>query len=165
MFKFPPTPRQTNVLILLACSAMIAIALALQHWLDLHPFPLCITQRIFVMAVGALALLAVLHNPARLGQQVYAGLQALMALAGALVAARHTWIQHLPDDQVPACGPGLSYMFANFPLSEALTLLFRGDGNCHIVDWTFLGLSIPEMVLIACTGLFAVNGWQLVRRS
>ena len=34
---------------------------------------------------------------------------------GAGIAGRHVWLQHLPPDQVPACGPGLSYMVESMP--------------------------------------------------
>jgi protein dithiol:quinone oxidoreductase len=160
---FPPPPRQMNFIIAAGCGALIAFALVLQEKLGLHPCPLCVTQRICVITVGVIALLAALHNPARIGQRVYAALQGVAAITGMIVSGRHVWIQHLPEDQVPACGPGLSFMFQNFPLQQAIKLLFRGDGNCHIVDWTFLSLSIPAWVFICCTGLLLLNLWQLFR--
>ena len=115
------------------------------------------------MAVGVVALIAAIHNPGKTGLRVYALLQSLAALTGIAVAGRHVWIQSLPEDQVPACGPGLKYMFENFPLMNALKLLLRGDGNCAVIDWTFLGLSIPAWVLICCIGLLALNVWQFLR--
>lgn len=161
---FPPSPRLTNILIAVFCAGLIAVALLLQTVLALHPCPLCITQRLCVIAVGVIALIAALHNPAARGLKVYASLQILAALLGIAVAGRHVWIQNLPADQVPACGPGLEYMFANFPFMQALSLLLKGDGNCAVVDWTFLGLSIPAWVLVNCLLLLAVNTWQIVRR-
>jgi len=161
---FPPSPRLTNLLIACYCSGLIVTALLLQTMLDLHPCPLCITQRICVIAVGIIALLAAIHNPAGSGIKIYAVLQSAAALLGIAVAGRHVWIQHLPADQVPACGPGLQYMFENFPFMSALKLLLRGDGNCALVDWTFLSLSIPEWVLINCVLLLMVNLWQIFRR-
>jgi len=161
---FPPSPRAVNFVIAGGCAAMILFALFLQEQLGLHPCPLCITQRICVITVGVIALLAALHNPEKTGLKIYAALQCFAAIIGLVVSGRHVWIQHLPEDQVPACGPGLQYIFQNFPLQQAMTLLFRGDGNCHIVDWTLLGLSIPELVFIACSGLLVINVWQLFRR-
>jgi disulfide bond formation protein DsbB len=161
---FPPSPRHTNVLIVIACTGLIATALILQTMLALNPCPLCITQRVCVIVVGVIALIAAVHNPARTGVKIYALLQGLAAILGIAVAGRHVWIQSLPADQVPACGPGLKYMFANFPFMDALGLLFRGDGNCAVVDWTFLTLSIPAWVLISCALLLITNIWQLFRR-
>jgi disulfide bond formation protein DsbB len=160
---FPPSPRAVNFVIAGGCTGMILFALYLQEKLSLHPCPLCITQRICVIAIGVIALVAALHNPARTGVRFYAVLQSFVAIIGMIVSGNHVRIQHLPEDQVPACGPGLQYLFENFPLQQAVKLLFRGDGNCHIVDWTLLGLSIPEMVFICCTGLLLLNLWQLFR--
>jgi disulfide bond formation protein DsbB len=161
-FQFP-SPRQINFLIAFACTGMIVFALILQEKLGLHPCPLCITQRVCVIAIGVIALTAALHHPARMGERVYAILQIIAAVTGMTVAGRHVWIQSLPEDQVPACGPGLSFMFQNFPLQQALKLLFRGDGNCALVEWTFLGLSIPAWVFICCSGLLLLNLWQIFR--
>ncbi len=72
----------------------------------------------------------------------------LCALSGVGVAGRHIWIQHLPKDEVPACGPGLDYMLENFPMSEVLKELMHGSGECAAKGWTFLTLGIPEWSLI-----------------
>ncbi|MGQ9426921.1 disulfide bond formation protein B [Gilvimarinus sp. F26214L] len=154
----------TNLLIVLACAGLMAYALYSQEVLGLHPCPLCITQRIFVILVGVVALVALLHNPGTLFRRIYAGLGMLAAVIGAVVSGRHVYIQNLPPDQVPACGPGLEYMFSTFPFFEALAVLFQGDGNCAEVDWELLGLSMPAWVLAAFAGLFLVNLWQFVRR-
>jgi len=164
MKYFPPSPRLTNTLIAFYCTGLIITALLLQQMLNLHPCPLCVTQRICVIAVGVIALIAAIHNPEKTGIKIYAVFQSIAALTGIAVAGRHIWIQHLPAGQVPACGPGLQYMFANFPFMNALKLLLRGDGNCAIVDWTLLGLSIPEWVFINCVLLLSVNTWQFLRR-
>ena len=158
-----PGIRLTNLLIVIACTGLMAYALYAQEVLGLHPCPLCITQRIFVIAVGLLALIAAIHNPRGLMRRIYAGLAMLAAVVGGIVAGRHLWLQNLPADEVPSCGPGLEYMFNTFPFMEAVAVLFRGDGNCAIVDWTLLGLSMPGWVLIAFVGLFIINLWQILR--
>lgn len=160
-----PSVRLTNLAIVLACSGLMGYALYAQEVLELYPCPLCISQRIFVIAVGLVALAAFIHNPAKpVFRRVYAGLGMLAAVVGGTVAGRHVYIQGLPEDEVPACGPGLDYIFDTFPFLEAVTILFRGDGNCAEIDWQFLGLSMPAWVLIAFAGLFLINGWQLIRR-
>lgn len=159
-----PSIRLTNLLIVLACAGLMAYALYSQEVLGLEPCPLCITQRIFVIAVGLIALVAFIHNPGALFRRIYAGLGMLAAVVGGIVSGRHLWLQSLPEDEVPACGPGLEYMFETFPFTEAVAVLFRGNGNCAVVDWELLGLAMPGWVLIAFVGLFAANGWQLLRR-
>ena len=112
-------------------------------------------QRAFFYAVGGVFLVAALHDPARAGQVIYSMLGLLFALGGLGVAARHVWLQHLPPDQVPACGPDLAFMLENFPLGRTLQKLFEGSGQCAEVKWRFLGLSIPEWSLL-CFGALAV---------
>jgi disulfide bond formation protein DsbB len=146
-------------------TALILFALYLQHFLGEHPCPLCITQRIFVMLIGVLALMAAVHNPAQLGRRVWSALIVLAAIGGGIVAGRHVWIQHLPDEQVPVCGPDIVYMFQNFPLQKAIHLLFNGDGNCHEIGWTFLTLSIPEWMLMAFAGFAVAAAVQWMRRG
>jgi disulfide bond formation protein DsbB len=106
-----------------------------------------------VVAVGLVLLAAVIHNPGRRGVRTYAIVGFLTAIAGASISARHVWIQHLPEDKVPACGPGLAYMFQYFPLSDTLRAMVTGTGDCAKVDWTLLGLSMPAWVLICFIGL------------
>lgn len=158
-------PRNLNLLIVLVCAFSMFMVYYLDGILGLEPCPLCLTQRVFVVISGAFALLALLHNPGRLGLRVYAATSGLSAAIGAGFAARHTWLQHLPEDLVPACGPGLQYMLETLPFTETLELLLMGDGNCADVVWTFMGLSIPEQALVLFTGLTVANLWQLLRRD
>lgn len=158
------TPRITNLVIFFGCTGLILTGLYMQHVMGLIPCALCITQRIFIIATGVIALLACLHNPAATGRRIYAALGILLALTGSAFSGRQIWLQHLPEDQVPACGPGLSYLFDTFPWQEALSVLLRGDGNCAEVVWTFLGMSIPVWTFVAFMGLAGFNLWQLLRR-
>ena len=160
-----PSPRLTNGLIVLCCIVAMLIVYYLDGVLGLEPCPLCMTQRVFLLGVGVPALLALIHGPGTLGVRIYAVLAGLFAVGGAAVAARHVWLQHLPEDQVPACGPGLEYMLENFPFGEALRLILMGDGNCAAVVWTFAGLSIPEQSLLLFVVLVGANLWQLLRRD
>lgn len=160
-----PSIRQANGLILIACVALMGTALYMEYGVGLEPCPLCITQRGFVLLTGLWALLALLHHPGRIGRRVYGGLGALSAALGAAVAMRQLYLQSLPPDQVPACGPSLGYILDVFPLTEAISVLLRGDGACAEVSWTFLGISIPGWTLAAFVLLIAVNLWQILRRA
>ena len=132
-----------------ACAALIAFALYSQFHLGLLPGPLCIFQRVAFAALGVVFLLAGLHAPARPGARRAWGALALLAAAvGAAIAARHVWLQHLPPDQVPACGPGLDWMMETMPVAGVLREVFTGSGECANVDWTFLGLSMPGWSLV-----------------
>ena len=103
------------------------------------------------------------HGPGRAGQFAYALLGLLFALGGAGVAARHVWLQHLPPDKVPACGPDLFFMLENLPLGRTLQKLFEGSGQCAEVKWRFLGMSIPEWSLVCFGALAIYAAWIMLR--
>ena len=150
-------------LVLFAIVAMVFARGYLEAMLGLEACPLCMTQRLFVMMWAAFALLAAIHNPGGWGRRVYAALCAASAYGGGLVAARHVWLQHLPPDQVPACGPPLDYLLENFPLQEAINTLLMGDGNCAETVWTFMGLSIPEQTLLVFLAALIASFWLALR--
>lgn len=142
----------------LASFGLVAFALYIQQKYNLEPCPLCISQRIVFMTLGALFLIAAIHNPAQLGRRIYAVLQVIAALTGAGIAARHIWVQNHANEIMAECGVGFDYMFENFPLSKALQLVFKGTGDCAKIDWTMLGLTIPQLSLIAFIGLAIYAG-------
>jgi disulfide bond formation protein DsbB len=128
---------------------VVGLALYLQQLYNLEPCPLCIFQRIAFMVLGLLFLLAALHHPGDCGRKVYGLLQFVAAAVGAGIAARHVWIQANPDKVMTECGAGMGYMFDNFPLSHALSWVFKGTGECTALDWDLFGITIPQLSLIA----------------
>jgi len=80
-----------------------------------------------------------------------------------MVSGRHVWIQNLPEDEVPLCGPGLAYMFETRPMFDALNLLFKGDGHCADISMSFLGLTIPAWTLVSFVGLIGVLVFLIIR--
>ena len=160
-----PSPRITHLLIAAFTLAMMLIAIFyFQKALGLLPCPLCVSQRGFTIATGLVALLAFAHNPGRIGQRIYALLIVAVAAGGASVSSRQVWLQSLPEDQIPACGPTLDWMFtANFPLQEILGAMFFGEGSCAEIHWQLFGLSIPGWTLVAFAMLIAAGLWQLAR--
>jgi disulfide bond formation protein DsbB len=137
---------------------LIGGALYLQYGLREDPCPLCMVQRVIFIAIGVLFFIAAIHNAGPTGRWVYSTLIALTAMGGIAVASRHIWIQHLPKDQVPACGPGLDFMLQHFPMAEVWQELMHGSGECATKGWTFLGLGLPELALAwyATLGLWAI---------
>ena len=131
----------------LVCAALLGFALYTEHYWGLIPCPLCIFQRIGFMAMGVFFLLGGLHAPAGRGRWVYGGGALLGDLFGIAVACRHLWIQSLPPDQVPSCGPNLGYMFDAFPFAKMLKMVFTGSGECAKIE-PILGLPIPVWSLL-----------------
>ena len=136
-----------------------------QKHLGLLPCPLCVSQRIFVVLAGGIALIALLHNPANVGKKVYSGLIALAAIGGASISSRQLWLQSLPADEVPACGPTLGYLYEYFPLQDVINAMFIGEGSCAEVVWQFLGLSIPAWTLVAFIFIILTAIWQCFRKE
>ncbi len=142
----------------LVVSGLFGAALYLQYVMHEEPCPLCMVQRVIFIAILVMFALAMLHGPKRIGERVYAALIVLLSVSGVAVAARHIWLQHLPKDQVPACGPGLDYMLETMPLSNVLKQVMHGSGECAAKGWTFLTLGIPEWSLLCylALGVWAV---------
>ena len=157
------TPRVWFLFAVLCCASLFGFALYNQYVSYLDPCPLCILQRLAFLFMGIIALLAVIHNPERVGLQIYTWLFVLGAIMGALIAGRHVWLQNLPPDLVPECGPGLNYMLENFPLKEALTKVFYGDGSCAEVKWEFLGMTMPMWTFTWYAGLGVITLWVVFR--
>ncbi len=132
------------------CSALLAYAVFAQYGQMFEPCPLCIFQRVAMAVAGLVGLIGGLHAPgSQGGRRAYGVLAFLAAGAGAGIAARHVWLQHLPPDQVPSCGPGLSYMLESMPsYLDVFKKVLQGSGECAKVDWTLLGFSMPEWTLL-----------------
>ena len=141
-----------------ACFATVALALVIQTKYNLEPCPLCITQRMFFMGLGILFLIGAFVKPASLLQKIFTFLQVVTALGGAGWAIRHWYLQANKESMVADCGVGFDYMFENFPLKKMFTLIFKGTGDCATIDWTFLGLTLPQLALITfiAFGVYAV---------
>lgn len=150
-----------------ACAALIAYALYAQYVLGFDACPLCIFQRVGIIALGVVFLIAALHNPKGWGSYVYAVLIAIAALTTAGIAARHVYIQHLPPGAVPSCGAPLGVLIQFTPYLELIRKVLMGSGECQEVNWRFLGLAMPAWVLISALvlGVFGVAvNWRRKRR-
>jgi disulfide bond formation protein DsbB len=146
----------------LACALLLGFAYYLQHVQGLEPCPLCLIQRGCFYGLLVVFLAGAIHGRARI---FYGVLGVLLAAGGAAVASRQVWLQHLPKDQVPQCGPDLYFMLENFPLGQAVQKLIAGSGECAAVDWTFLGLSIAEWSLAWFCALLLYSVWLAARRT
>lgn len=142
----------------MACASLLAYAVFAQYGQMFEPCPLCIFQRVAMAATAAVALLGALHSPASAaGRKTYGLLAFVAAGSGIGIAARHVWLQHLPPEQVPACGPGLAYMVESMPsYMDVVKKVLQGSGECAEVNWTFLGISMPEWTLL-CFVLLAAG--------
>lgn len=152
--------RSCNCLAFFAAVGAMAFALYLEHVDGLEPCPLCVFQRVAMIATALIFFIAFAHNPNTVGQRIYAVLAIIASGTGVAIAARHSWLQHLPPDEVPACGPGLNYLLEAFPMVDVFQIVFNGSGECASIDWQFLGLTLPEATLLVFVGFIAFAIFQ-----
>jgi disulfide bond formation protein DsbB len=150
----------------LSCAAMMGYALYAERVLGFEPCPLCMFQRVGVVILGAVFLMAALHNPRDVaGARIYASLLALAAAFPLYVAGRHVYIQSLPLGSVPSCGASFDYMMDVFPLMTVVQKVLTGAGECQKIDWSLLGLSMPAWVFISVFAIAVVGVWSNARSS
>ena len=147
--NFVSSFKQANFLGAIIAFIMIISALAIQLAFNLEPCPLCITQRIIFIAIGTLFILFALLP----FDNVYIKFSHLISilaasLVGVIFSIRHILIQAKIIEIPAECGIDLDYMFENFPLTEAVNLIFKGTGDCSQIDWTFFGITLPQMALL-----------------
>lgn len=157
--------RLLHTILFLGSIIGMSFALYLEHVVGLNPCPLCVFQRVGLIAMGIFSLIALLHNPA--SAWVRRGYSLLSTLAigwSAGVAARHVWLQNLPPEQVPSCGPGLDYLVEALPFKAVLEQVLSGSGECAAIDWSFLGQSLPVWSFVFFSALFIINLFVLIRK-
>jgi protein dithiol:quinone oxidoreductase len=152
--------QKINLLGALVCFGMFGYAIFAEKVLHYVPCPLCMFQRVCIVTLGLVFLVAALHRVGPGGARVYGFLVFLAAGATIWVAGRHVWIQAQPPGTVPACGAPLDALMTMFPLLEVVRKVMTGGGECGVIDWTFLGLSMPQWVLISAIGLGLLGIWN-----
>ena len=159
------TSRRIFGLIAGVCLMLMGYALFAEHVQGFQPCMLCMVQRVFVCLVGLAALAAFAHGAGAIGSRVYGVLTALFAAGGAYIAGRHVYLQQLPPEELEGCAPSFSYAIENYDSLKCLRTIFIKDQDCGVIDWTFLGLSMPGWVLICFVGLFVISIWAGFRRT
>ena len=135
----------------LTCVALLSFGLYLQHVVGLEPCPMCIVQRYAMVLIALLAGLGAVW-PMRTVSFWVGGLLTLLSAGGAYVAARQSWLQWYPPE-VASCGRDFYGMVENFPINRAIPMIFKGGGDCSVVDWTFLGGSIANWSFVCFVGI------------
>ncbi|MAS00366.1 MAG: disulfide bond formation protein B [Nitrosomonadales bacterium] len=128
---------------------LVGVAVAIQTQFNLEPCPLCVSQRIVFIIIGFIFLLFSFLKPNQLIKFIHISSLLTTNIVGIVFAIRHIMIQSKWIIVPAECGIDLDYMFENFPLTEAFSLLFKGTGDCSEIDWYFLGLTLPQLALIA----------------
>lgn len=141
------------ILGLVACAAILGVALYMEFAMGLDPCMLCMSQRFIYLGLAFVFMLGALHNPYFGGHARYGLLLLILSIIGLGLAGRQLYLQSLPADLVPACGPSFSYMVDAFPFTEVLITMIKGSGSCAEVQWSFLSLSIAGWSFVLFSGL------------
>jgi disulfide bond formation protein DsbB len=157
------TSRQINLVIFLIVGSLLGYAAYSMKILGLEPCTLCITQQFFYCLIGISSFVSFLQNPGVTISRVYSLLISLFAIAGIWISGRQIWLQGLPEDEVPLCGPPLEYIIDVFPFADVLNALFMGDGNCAEIPWQFLGLSMAGWSFIWFLVIFFLSVISLIK--
>jgi len=159
-------PRRYLALLAVMCVAMFSYGMYLQHVEGLDPCPMCIVQRYALIGVGVVAAVFALF-PQRRIQMLGALKVVVIAVFGAVTAARQSWLQWYPPE-VLTCGRDFFGMIESFPLRRVIPMVFRGTGDCSKIDWTFLGLTIANWSFLVFSGMAVLAAailWGLFRRG
>ena len=148
--------RRFHAVVALVALALLGTAFYMEYQMGLEPCPLCMLQRVAFFLIGVVSLVSALASHATWHRKL-AWPIVLLSVLGAGLAVRHLYLQSLPIDELPACLPGLSYMFEVFPWQEIMQAMIMGTGECGDVVWTFLGLSIPGWTLVAFVAMALAN--------
>ena len=130
----------------LTCAGLLGTALYMEYVSGLVPCALCLAQRATFALIGVACLLYML--PFYTSRLIFSLVAFISSTLGVWLASRQLWLQSLPEDEVPACGPNIYFMIERFPLTESLQTMLMGSGSCAEVHWTFLTLSIPGWTLL-----------------
>src|SRR6185436_13140942 len=145
--------------IFLACAALVLTAIFyFQEELGLEPCPMCILSRYTFITIAIVSLVGAIHGPRGVALKVYAVIVALLSATGMGVSMRHSYLQHFPP-KVESCGADLDFLLNTLPLAQALPRIFQGTGSCSKVEWSLLGLSIPEWALLWFLGVGVTVLW------
>ena len=141
--------RPHYLFIVLFCIALIGAALFFQLVVGLEPCPLCIFQRIAIIAIAAIAFVALLHNSTGLADRFYGLLLVLAGLASLTIATRQVWLLNIPKEEAESCSVGLEVLLDKFiallPQGQITETLLRSGAECTDVVWSLFGFSLPEL--------------------
>ncbi|ABY96128.1 TPA: disulfide bond formation protein B [Pseudomonas putida] len=143
-------PAHLRTLFLPACLAAMAVLVVsfhLENTLGLVPCPLCFSQRLLLGLYALLCLAAVLQAPGTRGTLRYARVALGCSLAGAVLAARHVWLQGA-HGVIHMCPAPIGRVFEH-SWAEAARQLLLGGPDCSSLTWSFLDLTLPEWSLLA----------------
>ncbi len=146
------------------CACLLATAYYFEYYLFMEPCPLCMVQRLATLLIGLGFLAAYVLDEYRWPTRIALAFVIASAIFGYFTADHHIYLQNLPPEEVPACGPSFDYLMETLPMSELFQIMLQGNGNCAEVSWMMLGKSMPEWTRIAFFWFAVAGGFSLIVR-
>ncbi len=157
--------RRVYFLAFLLCCVLLGVALFLEYDQGIEPCLLCMMQRMIVLVLGAIFLIASLHPHNRPSRWSYNVVLMLLAVLGLASALRQVWLQHLPPSTQAYCVPGYSFLVKTAAWKTLFKYLIIGTPECSRVEWHFLGLSIAQWSVGFFIFFILVILWQMLRKN
>ena len=140
--------RTVLFVVFLLSAAAAAGSFFAQYVMGLNPCPLCILQRVAVLAVLAASALALLLPTAKAaGRAAAALLVGAPAVWGLYVAGYQLWLQSLPAEEQPSCGAPWTFRLKDWPLFDWWRFVVDGFGNCGVREYV-MGVPLPVWSLM-----------------
>ncbi len=154
-----PRHRLFWALVLATAMGLEVAALFFQYGMHLDPCVLCVYERLAVAGIALSGVLGLLGTQTRALRLLAMMLWAAAASWGLILALEHTGIQLGRADL--NCD-----FFANFPgwfkLDVWIPAVFNPTGYCSDIQWQFIGLTMPQWMLVVYTGYLLVLFLALV---
>ena len=150
--------------VFLICAGSLVYAVYLQLVKNLLPCPLCVAQRLSYWVIGLTAIVAVAHNPRALGRRLYSGVMMVAALAGGVVATRHSWLVRYPESFECGISPE-ERLLNSLPIARWWPTMFEANGDCSESSWEFMSLTIPDWSAILFILMAILSGYALLTRQ
>lgn len=161
--------KNASILLLGIIISSLAFAWILELGFGMKPCSLCLLQR-FGMYVASFFLiikvfLDYINNKSTLIKKILLS-GSFLGLFGSLIAGlRQTYIQSLPEDQLPSCGADLETLLSIVTPFEAIKKVFEGSGECAEKALTVIGLSLANWATILFFILLAINLHLIIRKN
>lgn len=135
------------------CAALMTYALYAQHDLLLEPCNMCILQRFAISGLGVLFLWASVVRLPRPWTMLNGVLLVVMASAAMALSLRQVWMQAQPIGSLPSCGADVYALLNMLPITQAVSTVWNGGGECQAITWSLLGLSMAGWVFLVSLAL------------
>ena len=145
----------------LVSALVLCAAFYLEYGLGLAACPLCQGQRMLLGGFALVCLGALIPRCACVRFQLWACLS--LAVAGAVLAAWHVWLQGGAASGVP-CAPATPSMTGQATPGDWLHGMLSGLTECAPITWSFLDMSAPEWSLLTFFGLGVMVLSRLIAR-